>query len=162
MKVYKTSNLRNIGIIGHGGSGKTTLTEALLYKTKAIKRLGRVEDGTTLSDFDAEEKKRLCSISTSVALCEWQDVKINIVDIPGYFDFIGEMISGLKAVDLAMITICGKSGIEVGTEKAWNYAVQQNIPRAFFINKLDRESSNFEKVLLQLKSKFGISVVPIQ
>lgn len=162
MKVYKTSNLRNVGIIGHGGSGKTTLTEALLYKTKAIKRLGRVEDGTTLSDFDAEEKKRLCSISTSVALCEWQDVKINIVDIPGYFDFIGEMISGLKAVDLAMITICGKSGIEVGTEKAWNYAVQQNIPRAFFINKLDRESSNFEKVLLQLKSKFGISVVPIQ
>lgn len=162
MKVYKTSNLRNVGIIGHGGSGKTTLTEALLYKTKAIKRLGRVEDGTTLSDFDAEEKKRLCSISTSVALCEWQDVKINIVDIPGYFDFIGEMISGLKAVDLAMITVCGKSGIEVGTEKAWDYAVQQNIPRAFFINKLDRESSNFEKVLLQLKSKFGISVVPIQ
>ncbi|MCM1989605.1 elongation factor G [Oceanirhabdus seepicola] len=162
MKVYKTSNLRNVGIIGHGGSGKTTLTEALLYYTKAIDRMGYVEEGNTLSDFDPEEKRRGNSISTSVALCEWDDVKINLVDIPGYFDFVGEMVQGLKAVDLAMITVCGKSGIEVGTEKAWKYSVNHGLPRAFFINKLDRENSNFEKVLLQLKSKFGISVVPIQ
>ncbi len=162
MKVYKTSNLRNVGIIGHGGSGKTTLTEALLYYTKAIDRIGSVEEGNTLSDFDPEEKRRGNSISTSVALCEWDDIKINLVDIPGYFDFVGEMVQGLKAVDLAMITVCGKSGIEVGTEKAWKYSINHGLPRAFFINKLDRENSNFEKVLLQLKSKFGISVVPIQ
>ncbi|WBW97956.1 elongation factor G [Oceanirhabdus sp. W0125-5] len=162
MKVYKTSNLRNVGIIGHGGSGKTTLTEALLYYTKAIDRMGSVEEGTTLSDYDPEEKRRHNSISTSVALCEWDDIKINLVDIPGYFDFVGEMVQGLKAVDLAMITVCGKSGIEVGTEKAWKYSINHGLPRAFFINKLDRENSNFEKVLLQLKSKFGISVVPIQ
>ena len=162
MKVYKTSNLRNVGIIGHGGSGKTTLTESLLYYTKAIDRIGCVEEGNTLSDFDPEEKRRGNSISTSVALCEWEDVKINLVDIPGYFDFVGEMVQGLKAVDLAMITVCGKSGIEVGTEKAWKYSINHGLPRAFFINKLDRENSNFEKVLLQLKSKFGISVVPIQ
>jgi elongation factor G len=162
MKQYKTSNLRNIGIIGHGGSGKTTLTEALLYYTKAIDRFGKVEEGTTLSDYDPEEKKRGNSISTSVALCEWDKVKINLVDIPGYFDFVGEMVQGLKAVDLAMINVCGVSGIEVGTEKSWDYAVKHELPRAFFINKLDRENSNFEKVLLQLKSKFGISVVPIQ
>jgi elongation factor G len=162
MKQYKTKNLRNIGIIGHGGSGKTTLTEALLYYTKAIDRFGKVEEGTTLSDYDVEEKKRRNSISTSVALCEWDNIKINLVDIPGYFDFVGEMVEGLKAVDMAMITVCGVSGIEVGTEKAWKYADAHEIPRAFFINKLDRENSNFEKVLLQLKSKFGISVVPIQ
>lgn len=162
MKQYKTNNLRNIGIIGHGGAGKTTLTEALLYHTKAIDRFGKVEEGTTLSDFDVEEKRRKNSISTSVALCEWDNVKINLVDIPGYFDFVGEMVQGLKAVDLAMITVCGVSGIEVGTEKSWKYANEHEIPRAFFVNKLDRENSNFEKVLLQLKSKFGISVVPIQ
>lgn len=162
MKEYKTNRLRNVGIIGHSGSGKTTLTEAILYYTKATDRFGRVEDGTSVSDYDSEEKKRKISISTSIAPCEWQDVKINLVDMPGYFDFVGEMVEGLRAVDVAMIAVCGVSGIQVGTGKAWNYVNERKLPRAFFINKLDRENSNFEKVLGALKDEFGISVVPIQ
>lgn len=162
MKEYKINNLRNVGLVGHGGSGKTSLMESLLFHTKEIDRIGKVEDGTTISDYDPEEKKRQVSISTSVAHCEWKDVKINLVDMPGYFDFEGEVIQGLSAIDMAMITVCGVSGIEVGTEKAWNYAEEHKLPRAIFINKLDRENSNFEKVLMQLKEKFGVSVVPIQ
>ena len=162
MKEYVTKNLRNIGVIGHSGSGKTTLTEALLYYTKTIDRFGKVEEGTTVSDYDAEEKKRRISISASITPFEWENVKINIVDIPGYFDFVGEYIQGMRAVDVAMITVCGVSGIEVGTEKAWAYVNKIKLPRTFFINKIDRENSNFEKVLAQLKEKFGISVVPIQ
>ena len=162
MKEYKSNNLRNIGIVGHSGSGKTTIMESLLYYTKAIDRFGKVDEGTTVSDYDIEEKKRRTSISTSVALCEWEDVKINLVDMPGYFDYVGEMIEGLRAVDLAMITVCGVSGIEVGTEKAYEYIEDHKLPRAFFINKLDRENSNFERVLEQIKDKFGNSAVPIQ
>lgn len=162
MKEYNSSNIRNVGLIGHGGSGKTSLMESLLYHTNEVDRMGRIEDGTTVSDYDVEEKKRQVSISTSVASCEWNNVKINLVDMPGYFDFEGEVIEGLSAVDLAMITVCGVSGIEVGTEKAWDYALERRLPRAIFVNKLDRENSNFEKVLNQLKDKFGTSVVPIQ
>lgn len=162
MKEYKSNNLRNVGIVGHSGSGKTTIMESILYYTKAIDRFGKVEDGTTVSDYDIEEKKRKTSISTSVALSEWEDVKINLVDMPGYFDYIGEMIEGLRAVDMAMISVCGVSGIEVGTEKAWDYINEHKLPRAFFVNKLDRENSNFEVVLEQIKEKFGISAVPIQ
>ncbi|MCJ7688364.1 MAG: elongation factor G [Clostridiaceae bacterium] len=162
MKEYKSNNLRNVGIVGHSGSGKTTIMESLLYYTKAIDRFGKVDEGTTISDYDIEEKKRKTSISTSVALSEWEDVKINLVDMPGYFDYIGEMIEGLRAVDMAMITVCGVSGIEVGTEKAFEYISEHNLPRAFFINKLDRENSNFEVALQQVREKFGTSAVPIQ
>lgn len=162
MKNYITQNLRNIGIIGHSGSGKTTLTEAILYYTKATDRFGKIEDGTTISDYDAEEKKRKISISTAIAPCEWNDVKINLIDMPGYFDFVGEMIQGLRAADVALITVCGASGIQVGTEKAWEYVSENKLPHAFYINKLDRENSNFDKTLSALKDKFGISVVPIQ
>lgn len=162
MREYISKNLRNVGIVGHSGSGKTTLMESILYYTKAIDRLGKVDDGTTISDYDIEEKKRKTSISTSVALSEWGNVKINLVDIPGYFDYEGEMIEGLRAVDMAMITVCGVSGIEVGTEKAWEYINDHKLPRAFFINKLDRENSNFQVALQQIKEKFGISAVPIQ
>ena len=162
MKEYKSNNLRNVGIVGHSGSGKTTIMESILYYTKAIDRFGKVDDGTTISDYDIEEKKRKTSISTSVALSEWEDVKINLVDMPGYFDYVGEMIEGLRAVDMAMITVCGVSGIEVGTEKAFEYINEHKLPRAFFVNKLDRENSNFEVVLQQIKEKFGISAVPIQ
>lgn len=162
MKDYKTENLRNIGIIGHNGSGKTSFTESLLYYTNTIDRLGTVEEGNTVSDYDLEEKKRKISISTSVVSCEWEDIKINIIDTPGYFDFIGEMIEGLRAVDVAIINVSGVSGIKVGTEKAWNYVNEISLPRSFFINKLDRENSDFSKVLSCLQDKFGITVVPIQ
>lgn len=162
MKNYKTKNLRNVGIIGHSGSGKTTLTEAILYYTKATDRFGKIEEGNTVSDYDSEEKKRKISISASIAACEWEDTKINLVDMPGYFDFIGETIQGLRAVDVAMIVVSSLSGIQVGTEKAWDYVNDHKLPRAFYINKLDRENSDFDKVLAALKDKFGISVVPIQ
>ncbi|WP_410506281.1 elongation factor G [Haloimpatiens sp. FM7315] len=162
MKGYETKNLRNIAIIGHSGSGKTSVAEALLYTTKTIDRLGRIEEGNTVCDYDSEEKKRKISISTSIAPFKWENTKINIIDAPGYFDFEGEMIEALRAVDIAMITVCGVSGIQVGTEKAWEYVNTNNLPRTFFVNKLDRENSNYEKTVLQLKENFGISVVPIQ
>ena len=162
MKEYKISNIRNIGIIGHSAVGKTALTEALLYVSNTTDRLGRTDEGNTISDFDIEEKKRGISISTSIAPFEWKNNKINIVDMPGYFDFIGEQIQGLKAIDVSMIMVCGVAGVQVGTEKAWDYCKNNKIPSCFFINKLDRENSNFDKTLTELKEIFGISIVPIQ
>lgn len=162
MKEYKTKNLRNVGIIGHSGSGKTSLVEALLFHTKVTDRIGKVEEGTTISDYDVEEKKRKISISTTIEPCEWKETKINLIDMPGYFDFVGETLEGLRAADIALITVCGASGVQVGTEKSWAFVNKNNLPRAFFINKLDRENSNFDKTLNQLKDMFGSSVVPIQ
>ena len=162
MKNYATKNLRNVGIIGHSGSGKTTLTEAILYYTKATDRFGKIEEGNTISDYDSEERKRKISISTSIAPCEWENVKINLVDMPGYFDFVGETFEGLRASDVAMIVVSGVSGLQVGTEKAWEYVNSHKLPRALYVNKLDRENSNFDKVLASIKEKFGISAVPVQ
>ena len=162
MKDYHIKNLRNIGFLGHSGTGKTSLVEGLLYSTNTISRLGTIENGTTTSDFDEEEKRRGISISTTISPLEYADKKINLVDIPGYFDFIGEAIEGMKIVDIGVIVVCGVSGVEVGTEKAWDFCKKEKIPRAFFINKLDRENSNFDKVLNSLKEKFGSSIVPIQ
>lgn len=129
MKEYKTKHLRNVGIIGHSGAGKTSLAEALLYYTKTTDRLGKIEDGTTISDFDSEEKRRAISISATVTPFEWDDVKVNLVDIPGYFDFVGESIQGMRAVDVATIVVSGVSGIQVGTEKAWSYVNKIKLPR---------------------------------
>ncbi len=162
MKSYTIENLRNVGLIGHGGSGKTSLIEALLFHTGNTDRLGKVEDGTTISDFDPEEKKRGISLSASIAPIEFEYTKINLVDIPGYFDFSGELIQGMRAVDVATIVVSGVSGVKVGTEKAWDYCNKIKLPRTFFINKLDRENSSYDKTLAQLKEKFGISVVPVQ
>ncbi|GAA0078932.1 elongation factor G [Clostridium sp. CTA-5] len=162
MRDYSIKNLRNVGLMGHSGTGKTSLVESILYHSKIIDRLGNIEDGTTALDFDNEEKKRKISISLSVAPVEIDNVKINFVDIPGYYDFEGECIQGMRAVDVAMIVVSGVSGIKVGTEKAWEYCNKIKLPRTFFINKLDRENSNFSNVLGDLKEKFGISVVPIQ
>ena len=162
MKNYNIKDLRNIGFIGHGATGKTSLVEGLLYAGKVISRLGKIEDGTTVSDFDEEERHRGISLSVSVSPLEWGKTKINLVDIPGYFDFVGETVQGMRAVDIGIIVTCGVSGVQVGTEKAWDYCNKIKLPRAFFINKLDRENSNFDKTLNELKDKFGISVVPVQ
>lgn len=162
MKNYNFESLRNVGLIGHGATGKTSLAEALLYYTGTTDRLGKNEDGTTVMDYEAEEKKRGISLSTSVACVEYNNTKINIVDMPGYFDFEGEMIQGMKAIDIATIVVCAVSGVEVGTEKAWKYCNKVNIPRAFFINKMDRENADFDKTLKQMKEKFGLSIVPIE
>lgn len=162
MKDYSIKNLRNIGFIGHGATGKTSLVEGIAYTTGLIDRMGRVEDKNTLSDFDSEEKKRGFSISLSVIPIEKNNIKINLLDIPGYFDFYGESIQGMRAVDVANIVVCGVSGIQVGTEKAWDYCNKIKLSRTFFINKLDRENANFDKTLNELKEIFGISVVPVQ
>ncbi|MGL5648386.1 MAG: elongation factor G [Clostridium sp.] len=162
MKEYCIENLRNIGFIGHGATGKTSLIEQIAYRCGLIDRVGKVEDKNTISDFDNEEKKRGYSVSLSVVPVERDDIKINLVDIPGYFDFYGESIQGMRAVDVANIVVCSVSGVQVGTEKAWEYCNKIKLSRTFFINKLDRENSDFDRALNDLKERFGISVVPIQ
>ena len=162
MKDYNYKNLRNVGLIGHGATGKISLAEALLFYTNNTDRLGKVEDGTTVMDYEQEEKKRGISLSTSIASFEENNTKINIVDMPGYFDFQGEMVQGMRAVDIATIVVCAVSGVQVGTEKAWDYCEKIKLPRAFFINKMDRENASFDKTLEQMKERFGMSIVPIQ
>ncbi|NFD75792.1 elongation factor G [Clostridium botulinum] len=159
---YSTTNLRNVGIVGHSGSGKTSLTEAILYFTSMVDRLGTIEEGNTVSDYDTEEKKRKISISTTIQPCKWKDTKINLIDMPGYFDFVGEKIQGLKAADIALIVLSATGNIHVGTEKSWNYTTKEKIPKAFYINKLDKENMDFEGTLNKLKERYGTSVVPVQ
>lgn len=161
MKDYKTSQIRNVGLVSHGGAGKTTLIEAFLFNTKVTDRMGRVENGTTVSDYDPEEIARQISISTSIIPVEWKDYKINILDMPGYFDFFGEVVSGLRVVDSAVIPVCAASGVEVGTEKVFNLAERNKMPVMFFINKMDRENADYFKTLNQLREKFGNKVIPL-
>ena len=161
MKDYNIKNLRNVGLIGHGATGKTSLAESLLFYTNATDRLGKIEDGTTVMDYDQEEKRRKISLSTSLASFETKDTKINLIDMPGYFDFQGEVAQGMRAADIATIVVCGVSGVQVGTEKSWDYCEKINLPKAFYINKLDRENSSFDKTFNSLREKFGNSVIAL-
>lgn len=160
MKDYKTANLRNIGIVGHGGSGKTTITEAMLFNTGVLDRFGKVEDGTTTTDFDPEEVKRKISISAATAPCEWKDIRINVIDTPGYFDFVGEVVASLKVVDGVVIPIDSVGGVEVGAEKAWDFVNDYKLASLFLINKMDRENANFSKALDEIREVFGNKAVP--
>ena len=162
MKEYSSTNLRNVAIVGHGKSGKTSIVEACLFNTGAAKRLGRVDDGTTTTDYEPEEIKRKLSISSALAACEWQDYKLNFMDTPGYPDFVGEVKGALQAADRALVVISATAGIEVETEKVWQYAEAMDLPRAFFINKMDREHADFPGVVEELRVRFGSGVVPIQ
>lgn len=162
MKANKTKNLRNISLLGHSGAGKTTLSEAILYYTKNIDRCGKVEEENTTSDYEAEEKKRKISINASILPCSYNDIKINIIDTPGYFDFIGEVISSLEASDSALIVVSGKAGVKVGTEKSWELSKNKKLSKIVFVNKLDEENSDFFKVLQELKDVFGNSILPVQ
>ena len=162
MKDYSCENIRNVCLLGHGNAGKTTLAESMLFLTGATDRFGSVVDGNTVMDYDAEEIKRKFSIATSLAPVEWNDVKINVIDTPGYFDFVGEMLEGLVVADSAIILVGGKDGLQVGTEKAWAAVTEKKIPKMFLISKLDEENSNFSKVFDQLKDKFGKSVIALQ
>ncbi|HID87268.1 MAG TPA: elongation factor G [Anaerolineae bacterium] len=162
MKDYKADQLRNVVLLGHSSSGKTSLTEALLYDTGATSRMGRVEDGTTVSDYDEEEKRRKISVNTSIVPCEWQGHKINLLDTPGYADFVGEVKGAVRVADGAMVLVDAASGVEVGTELVWNYADEQGLPRLVFINKMDRENANFQRVLDQLKEVFAANFIPVQ
>ncbi len=161
MNNFTTKNLRNVCLLGHGGSGKTSLAEAILYVTKTIDRAGTVSDGNTVCDYDAEEIKRGFSLGASFAPVEWRDIKINVMDTPGYFDFEGDVLECVRVADSAIIVVDGKAGVEVGTELAWNYAVEAGIPKSFFINRFDDGEARFYKVFSALREKFGNSLCPI-
>ncbi|MDO5022748.1 MAG: elongation factor G [Eubacteriales bacterium] len=161
MAEYLTKDIRNIALMGHGSEGKTTLTEAMLYAAGHIDRMGKVEDGSTVTDFDQEEQKRGISISAAVAPVEWRDTKFNIIDVPGYFDFIGEALGPLKVADTCAIVVSGNGGLSVGAEKAWKFAEKEGVARMFIVNQMDKEHANFKKVLDELREKYGNSVVPL-
>ncbi len=160
MKTYNIDKIRNVALVGHSNCGKTTLTEALLYVTKVTNRMGKVEDGNTVSDFDKEEKDRQVSIGTSVIPIEFEDTKINFLDTPGYFDFVGEVYGGLRVASGAVVVIDASSGIEVGTEKVWKYLEQRSMPRVIVLNKMDKENVKFDVLLEELRERFGKKVVP--
>jgi elongation factor G len=162
LKEYSTGKLRNIALISHGGAGKTSLVEAMLFKAGLITRLGRVDDGNTTSDYLPEEIKRKVSINTSLLPCVWKDYKINFLDTPGFADFVGEVKGSLRAADSGLVVVCGVAGVEVQTEVVWDFLVELNLPRMFFINKLERENANFFKTLEMLKETFSGNIVPIQ
>ncbi len=161
MGIVETKKIRNVALLGHGGCGKTSLAEAMLYITGASDRLGKVTDGNTVSDFDAEEVKRGFSLSASIVNMNWKDCKINVLDTPGYLDFVGEVNQALRVADSAIIVMDGKAGIEVGTELAWAYAEEAGIPRAFFINKFDDNEARFARVLDSLHDTFGKHICPL-
>ena len=161
MAEFTTKQIRNVALLGHGSSGKTSLAEAMLYLSKGSDRLGKTSDGNTVSDFDPEEIKRGFSLYTSLINVVWKDTKINVLDAPGFLDFVGEVLSALRVADSALITVDAKSGIEVGTELAWDNATAAKLPRAFFINKSDDPEAHFDRVLDALSEKFGTSVCPV-
>ena len=162
MKTYDAKDIRNVLLVGHGGSGKTTLLEAMLFASGAITRMGTVEDGNTVSDHDADEQRRQISVSLSVAPIEWNDVKINVLDAPGTADFVGDVRSAVRAADAVIVVVSAVDGVEVQTEYAWELAVQEDLPRAIFVNKLDRERADFQATLDQLVSAFGNQVAPFE
>lgn len=161
MKVYTTDRIRNVVILGHGGSGKTTLTEAMAYLSGITSRMGSVTEGNTVSDYDKEEIKRKFSISTSVVPIVWGDIKINVLDTPGYFDFVGEAEEAAAAADAAIIVISGKSGVEVGTQKAWELCEKYNLPRMFFVSNMDVDNASFREVVETLTDLYGKKISPI-
>lgn len=162
MKVYEGKEIRNVGLVGHGHSGKTSLAAALLYTTGATNRLTRVDEGNTLTDFDDDEIQRKVTISTALAFVEWKKAKINLLDTPGFNIFINDTYAALSAADSALVVVDGVAGVEVQTEKVWEFAGNYNIPAAFVINKLDRERASFERVLENIHENFGRTAVPIQ
>ena len=162
MKDYQAKNIRNISVVGHGSEGKTTLVEAMLFSAGVIDRQGRVEDGSTTTDFEPEETKRQISISAALAPLEWKDVKINLVDIPGYFDFAGEQSGPLTVCEGAIIVVGAVSGLNVGAEKAWALCDKTHTSRMIVVNQMDRENANFEKALATITEKYGSHIAPIQ
>jgi elongation factor G len=160
MAELSTKTIRNICLLGHGGSGKTSVAEAMLYCAGETERMGSTNDGNTVLDFDGEEKKRKYSVSLATASLMWKDIKINILDAPGFLDFEGELVQAIRVADAAVITVDGRAGAEVGTELAWEYAEKESLPRAFFVNKCDDPESDFERTFEQLRDTFGRNVCP--
>ena len=162
MKTYEPESIRNVLLAGHGGAGKTTLIEAMLFTTGALTRMGNVEDGNTVSDHEPEEVKKAISVSLALAPVEVGDVKVNVLDAPGYADFVGDLSSAVHAADAVIIVVSAVEGVEVQTEVAWELAVEAGLPRAIFINKLDRERASFERTLEELTNAFGTQIAPVQ
>ncbi len=161
MNVFRPDSIRAVAVVGHGSSGKTSLVDTAFYDTGAATRIGRVDEGTSISDYDADEMKRSMSINLSVVPVEWRGGKINLLDTPGYADFTGEVQAGLRVADAALVVVSADKGVEVGTELDWKYADGYNLPRLVFVNKLDRENTSFETALASLRSHFGNRVVPL-
>ena len=161
MKVYRTDEIRNVVLLGHGGSGKTSLAEAMAYVSGATNRMGKITDGNTISDFDKEEQKRKFSLSTSLIPIEWEKAKINILDTPGYFDFVGEVEEAVSAADAAIIVVSGKAGVQVGTQKAWNLCEKYKLPRMIFVTDMDVDDVSYRKVVEQLTELYGKKIAPL-
>ena len=162
MKQYGLDNIRNVTLLSHCGAGKTSLSEAIMFTAGATTRLGRVDDGTTISDYDPDEIKRQISLNLTMLPGEWQDTKINLIDTPGYADFVGEVNAAIRVSEGAIIVICAASGVEVGTEQVWGYSEEAGLARLVFINKMDRENADFYRIVQQVQSKFGAKCVPVQ
>jgi len=162
LKRYSGETIRNIALAGHQGTGKTSLVEAMLFDTGAIDRLGRVDEGTAKTDFDPDETRRRISINLALAPVEWKGTKVNVVDTPGYLDFVGEVISGMRVADAAVLLVAGPSGVEVGTEAAWEIALERKLPKFIFVNKMDRENADYRRVMESIREHFGKKCVPIQ
>jgi elongation factor G len=161
MKSYAPAAIRNIGLFGHGGAGKTSLAEALLLRTGAINRLGRIDEGTTTTDYDPDEVKRKMSVSAALAPLEWGEAKVNILDAPGYADFLGEVIQVMRVVEAGVVVVDAVAGVQVGTDAAWRQADRQELARFVFVNKMERENADFGRVVDQLRGKYGTGVVPL-
>jgi elongation factor G len=162
MPKYGLDNIRNIVLLSHGGAGKTSISEAMLFNTRAITRLGRVDEGSTTSDYDPDEIKRKISINLSLLPCEWRENKINVIDAPGYMDFVGEVKAAIRVAEAAVIVVDATSGLQVGTEMVWNYCEENRLPRILFVNKMDRENADFAKVVGEIKARLGSRCVPLQ
>src|SRR5216110_1939259 len=162
MRVYKTPEIRNVAVVGHGASGKTSLVDALAFVAGTSKRHGSVKDGTALTDYTADEIERKYSINLALAVAEWMDTKINLIDTPGYLDFTGDTLAGIYAADSAVVVLSASSGIEVGTETVWDYAERRGLPRMFFVSLMDKEHANFERVFNQIKERLTSKVIPVE
>ncbi|MBO0791525.1 MAG: elongation factor G, partial [Ktedonobacteraceae bacterium] len=162
MKIYRAEQIRNVALISHVGAGKTSLVDAALFDSGAVTRQGRVDEGNSISDFDPDEIKRGMSLNAKALPVEWKDHKINLIDTPGYADFIGEVKAGLRVADAALVVVTAEKGVEVGTELTWQYADERHLPRMVLINKLDRDNTSFDQALESLRDQFGTRVVPLQ
>ena len=162
MRVYKTGEIRNVAVVGHGASGKTSLVDALAFVAGTSKRHGSVKDGTALTDYTPDEIERKYSINLAIGVAEWMDTKLNVIDTPGYLDFTGEALAGVYAADGAVVVVSATGGVEVGTEKVWDYCEARGVPRLFFISLMDKEHAGFEKVYGQIKDRLTPKVIPVE
>src|SRR5437764_4811620 len=162
MKVYRAEQIRNVVLISHVGAGKTSLIDAALFDSGAVTRQGKVDEGTSIVDYDPDELKRRMSLNVKVLPVEWNKTKINFIDTPGYADFVGEVKAALRVADAALVVVTAEKGVEVGTELTWQYADERKLPRMVLVNKLDRENTSFDQALDSLRAQFGLKVVPLQ